>query len=349
MKIQKAELAQKLNKLKSVVPKKTESPVLRGVLVKDGYLIANNLEIAIKTKLAGTEGEAFIIPERAFDLINNLPDGDLEIKVMDENVIMIRADNIENRYQTLDHSMFPVTEVEKGGNELTISAETLLESIKRVIYAVPAQHHQMATTAMCLQASGGELNFVGLDGYVVAWDKVKHGGDFELLIPKNAVEKLKSIGLSGEVKIKHNETSAVFVTEEFEIHTRLIEGEYFDYRKFFTCPPLHTAVSRTDLLEAMTRAKMCAEEKCPVKFELETKVLNLSMKDRITDYHETVELREEMKDPLTIGFNARLVLETLKAFDCENVTISFDGPKSPMVVEAEDSDFKALVLPVMLK
>lgn len=349
MRIQKAELAQKLNKLKSVVPKKTEMPVLRGVLIKDGYLIANNLEMAIKAKLAGAEGEAFIIPERAFDLINNLPDGDMEIKVMEGNAIMIKSDNIENKYQTLDHSMFPVTEVEKGGNELTISAGTLMESMRRVLYAVPARHHQMVMTAMCLRAVGGKLDFVGLDGHVVAWDQVEHDGDFELLIPKDAVEKIKSIGLSGEVKIKHNETSAVFVTEEFEIHTRLIEGEYFDYRKFFTCPPLHTAVSRTDLLEAMTRAKMCTEEKCPVKFELATKALNLSMKDRITDYHETVGLREEMKDPLTIGFNARLVLETLKAFDCENVAISFDGPKSPMIVEAEDSDFKALVLPVMLK
>ena len=55
-----------------------------------------------------------------------------------------------------------------------------------------------------------------------------------------------------------------------------------------------------------------------------------------------------MAQDLTIGFNARLVLETLKAFDCENVRISLDSPKMPMIIEAEDSDFKEIVLPVTM-
>ena len=71
MKIQKTELAAKLNQIKGVVPKKTTMPILQGILVKEGYLIANNLEMTIKAKLEGTEDECFIIPERAFDLINN--------------------------------------------------------------------------------------------------------------------------------------------------------------------------------------------------------------------------------------------------------------------------------------
>ena len=45
MKIQKTELAAKLNKIKGVVPKKTTNPALQGILVKEGYLTANNLEI----------------------------------------------------------------------------------------------------------------------------------------------------------------------------------------------------------------------------------------------------------------------------------------------------------------
>lgn len=96
MKIQKAELAQKLNRIKGVVPKKTNIPALQGVLVKDGYLTANNMEMTVKAKIEGTEGEEFIIPERAFDLINNLPDGKMEISVTAGNVITIKADKIKN-------------------------------------------------------------------------------------------------------------------------------------------------------------------------------------------------------------------------------------------------------------
>ncbi len=348
MKIQKTDLAQKLNKIKGVVPKKTTMPVLQGILVRDGYLIANNMEMTVKAKIEGTEGESFIIPERAFDLINNLPDGEMEISVAAGNIITIKAGKIKNKYQTLDPAQFPTTASQDEGSELRIKAEMLLESMKRVSYAVPAQNTNTVMTAMCLQAAGGQLNFAGLDGHVLAWDKIDYDGEFELLIPKNTVDKMKSLGLSGEVQIWHNKTGAVFITEDFEIYTRLIEGEYFKYQTLFKELPLHTVVSRMALLDAMTRAKMCTEERCPVKFEMDGGALNLSIKDNTTDYHETIELQEDIAKTLTIGFDARLVLETLKAFDCENVGLSFGGPKMPMIVEAEDSDFKTIVLPVAI-
>ena len=348
MKIQKTDLAQKLNKIKGVVPKKTTMPVLQGILVRDGYLIANNMEMTVKAKIEGTEGESFIIPERAFDLINNLPDGEMEISVAAGNIITIKADKIKNKYHTLDPAQFPTTASQDEGSELRIKAEMLLESMKRVSYAVPAQNTNTVMTAMCLQAAGGQLNFAGLDGHVLAWDKIDYDGEFELLIPKNTVDKMKSLGLSGEVQIRHNKTGAVFITEDFEIYTRLIEGEYFKYQTLFKELPLHTVVSRMALLDAMTRAKMCTEERCPVKFEMDGGALNLSIKDNTTDYHETIELQEDIAKTLTIGFDARLVLETLKAFDCENVGLSFGGPKMPMIVEAEDSDFKTIVLPVAI-
>ena len=86
----------------------------------------------------------------------------------------------------------------------------------------------------------------------------------------------------------------------------------------------------------------------PITFEISGKQLNLSIRDKVTDYHETVDLQEEISEALTIGFDARLVIETLKAFDCDNVGISVNGPKMPMIVESEDSDFKAIVLPVSI-
>lgn len=348
MKIQKTELAAKINKIKGVVPKKNIMPVLQGILVKNGSLIASNLELTVRMKLEEAEGECFIIPERAFELISNLPEGEVDISVTTNNTITIKTGKIENTYQTLDPLLFPEIIVPDETNELTISANILLESIKRVAYAIPAQSTNPMMTAMCLQASGGQLNFVGSDAHVLAWDKVDYDGEFKLLIPKNTVDKLKTLGLSGEVQIKHSKLQAVFITDEFEVYTRLIEGEYFKYQTMFKEFPLHTVASKTDLLEAMTRAKTCMDEISPVKLKIEGKSLNLSIKDNFTEYQEIVDLQEELSDELEIGFNAKLVLETLKAFDCDNVGIAFDGPKMPMVIEAEDSDFKVIVLPVVL-
>lgn len=348
MKIQKSELANKINKIKSVVPKKASQNAIQGVLLKDGYLIASNTELSIKAKIENTLGETFIIPEKAFDLINNLPDGEVDISVTGKNNIIIKADKIKNKYQTIDPNQFPVTTAPEDGSELTIEADMLLKSINRVSYAVPAQANNAKMSSLCLQAGGGQLNFVGLDGHMIAWDRIDYDGEFELLIPKNTMDKLRTLGLSGSVQIKHSRIGASFITEEFELYTRLVEGTYFRYQTMFSQLPLHTIIARTDLLNAMTRAKMCTEERCPVRFELIGDSLNLSIKDKTTDYQEIVDLQENIEEPLTIGFNARLVLETLKAFDCENVRVFFEGSKTPMIVEDMNSNLKSMVLPVKL-
>lgn len=349
MKIQKTELAQKINKLKGVVPKESSMPSLQGILVRDGYLIANNMEMTVKAKIEGMESEPFIIPAKAFGLIGNLPDGEVEIVPGAKNTITIKAEKIKNTYQTLDPSTFPMSEIaDEGGKEFTIKSAILMDCMRRVSYAIPSVSSNALMTAMCLQATGKTLNFVGLDGHVLAWDKVDYEGEFELLIPKSTVEKLLGLGLTGEVSIRHNDLAAVFITEDYEVYTRLIDGKYFKYQNMFKELPLHTIVTRAELLDAMVRAKMCTEEKSPAHFDFNGSALNISIKDSTTDYQETIGLQEALPENLTIGFNARLVLETLKAFDCESVGLQLAGPKQPMIVEADDSDFRSIVLPINL-
>lgn len=348
MKIQKTVLAQKLNQIKGVVSKSTTMPILQGVLVKDGYLIASNLEMTIRAKIPGANEECFIIPERAFDLINNLPEGMIDISVSSENVMVISVDKIKNTYQTMEPTTFPILNIEGEGSELTLKAEMLLKSIKRVSYAIPTQVSDPRMSSMFMQAKDGQLNFVGLDGHVLAWDKIKYDGEFELLISKSTIEKLKSVLLTGDVKIKYSDSMAIFSTEDFDICTRIVQGKYYPYRDMFKELPINTFVVRSELLGAMVRAKMCTAEKSPVKFELSGNKLNLSIKDQTTDYHEVIDLLEDVTENLKIGFDAKLVIETLKAFDCEHVKISLHSSKMPMVIEANDSEFRAMVLPIAL-
>ena len=350
MKIDKNELSQKINKLKQVVPKKTYVSALQGILVSDGYFIANNMELAIKAKVEGTERESFIIPAKAFDLINNLPDGEVEITSDNRGRtfnIVIKADKISNKYKTVDPAEFPMPDVVgEGGGEFVIKAESLMASIRRVSYAIPMNGTNQIMGTLCLQASGGTLNFVGMDGHMLAWDKLEYDGEFELLIPKGTVDRLTSVGITGDVFIRYNNHVATFSSDEYEIHTRIVDGKYFRYAGVFKDSHLHTVAVKSELLEAVVRAKTCVNESSPAVFTMKGNELNISIKDSITDYQETIGLQEEMPEELTIGFNAKLVIETLKAFDCYNIAINFENARMPMIIEAEDSDFKAMVLPI---
>lgn len=345
MKINKVELSKRIDKIKNVVPKNGNLPALMGILVQDGYLIASNKELTVKARLEGTEGEEFIIPSRAFDLIKNLPDGEVNISVGENNKITISMDKIKNTYQSMPASdyIYSTQRITEGGNT-TIDSQVLKGAISHVLYAIPNKGGNAVMASLCLEADAGKLNFVGLDGHVIAWAQKEFDGEFQLLIPRSAVEKLLSLEMNGDVQIEYDKNSAVFKTEEYEVHTRLVDGKYFEYKRFFEKLPLEIKVGRADLLDAVVRAKLCTEELTPTQFEITGERLVLSINDKSADYAETVELRKGTEEELVMAFNSRLVLETLKAHSGEEISLSFAGEKQPMIVESDT--MRSIVLPV---
>ena len=62
--------------------------------------------MTIQVKLEVTEDESFIIPMKAFDLIKNLPEGDVEITCDDKDVVTIQMEKINNIYQSIPAESF---------------------------------------------------------------------------------------------------------------------------------------------------------------------------------------------------------------------------------------------------
>lgn len=347
MKIEKSELAKRIDKLKSVVPKNSPMAALQGILAKEDKLIASNGEMTVKAKIGGMEGESFIIPAKAFDLIKNLPDGEVSITENQKHIVTIKIGKIKNSYQSFPAEEYPFSadRITEGGGNTTIPANKLKEAMRHVLYAIPQKSPNQPMGALCLQAKGGKLNYVGLDGHVLAWDQMDLDGDFELLIPRSAVEKLLSLEMGEQISIEFDKNCAIFRSDEYEINTRLVEGAYFKFNKMFSSLPMETSVIRRELLNAIVRAKLCTDERTPTKFEIEGDTLKLSIKDSTADYSEIVQLQSKMEN-LLIGFNSSLVMETLKAFDSEELFLSFGGSKQPMIVRA--GSMQAIVLPVQL-
>lgn len=352
MKVQKHEIARTVDRLKSIVQKNDQFPALGGILVKDGYLIASNTEMTMQVKLEASKGSYFIIPMKAFDLIKNLPDGEVEIDTAEGNTVIIKTKNIKNKYQSYPPEEFSFDMTENiDMPEIVINGKKLMEAIGHVIYA--AADSSSATQMMGVYFEGGvnQIKLVALDGHVVAVDSVMFDGTafMKLIVPKTVAKKLISMGIIDDVALTYTKNRAVFKSKEYTIYTRLIEGKYFEYSRFFAEGKLKTYISRAELVNAMNRAKMCTEEKKPAVFEMAEDRLTIRIVDRLTDYQEAIKLQEPIQEPLKIGFDSKLVLETLKAFTCENIGINFSGSKMPAIIEAEDSDMKAIVLPVMIR
>ena len=221
MQIEKSELARKIDKLKSVVPKSSNIAALQGICVCGYKMIAGNGEMTVKAKIGALEGESFIIPAKAFDLIKNLPEGEISITENQKNVITIKTGKIKNSYQSFPAESYPYSaeHTPEGGGKAQIPATELKGAMAHVLYAIPQKSTNTTMTALYLEAKEGKLNYVGLDGHVLAWDQQEFEGDFSMLLPRSAVEKLLALEMGEDVSIEYDKSCAIFRSDEYEVYT----------------------------------------------------------------------------------------------------------------------------------
>ncbi len=351
--IEKSELSQKIEGMTSIVPKFGPVAAIQGILLRDGCLTATNQEITIRARLEGAGKEAFIIPQKAFDLIKNLPEGEMEISPSARHGVTIKAGSISNTFQSVDPDLFAAGEFpEEDSQGMSVDGDELKRCIRNVLYAVDKKSPGQKKGALCIKCADGFLNFAGTDGYVMAWDRLPYDGEgMEMLVPRDAAEKLLQLDFSGEVRAGCIDGGAVFLAEGYAVKTSLIGGPYMPYAKMFADMPIHAEVDRKLLMDAANRAAMCidADNRIPIRLQFEGGGVRVHLKARNAKYSEDVPLEGEMESPVLIAFNPRLLMESLKAFDADKVHMRMAGGKMPLLMDAEGMGLRSLVLPVNIE
>lgn len=150
MKIEKQELASKLNKLKRILPSRPTIECLKGILLKNNSIFVNNLEMAMMTPLDIDTEEEFILPQKAIEMIESLPAGQIEITCDKNYSITIKTDNIKNRFQSFNPDEYPDTSlnIDTGEEKTIVPGEVLQEAMNSIIYAVSTNDRKPAITGM---------------------------------------------------------------------------------------------------------------------------------------------------------------------------------------------------------
>lgn len=353
MKIEQREIAKELKKLKSITPnsKITET---NGVLFSKNMLVANNLEITITAKLDVETDEMFIIPLKAIDYIESLPAGLITI-TLDRNRLHIKSNFGESSFSTFDVNDFPqFNNIDYQSKEagLRYDGAALADAINSVLYACSDNSLKPVMTGVLLQGDGDHLNIVGCDGYRLAWNQIDYKGELEVVVPKSTIQKVLSLGLQGGIELYDiDNKKAVFKTDKYTVYTRLLEGKYINYSEFFEEDGYDTkaSVKRMDLLESVSRSVICSGDKINAKTILENTEdgnLSINTKSDIAEFQETVNTFSKIKNGMKIAFNPKLLIESLKASDEDNIDIFYKD--SLKAVWLFDGNIKQLVLPVRL-
>jgi DNA polymerase-3 subunit beta len=174
-------------------------------------------------------------------------------------------------------------------------------------------------------------------------------GGQKVLVPSRALNELQRVlATSDDLRVRLGTRDAVFETGSTRLTTRLIEGEYPNYRNLLPSSyPNTLTVGREALLEALRRVKLLAQDATPVRLALGGDTLQLTaITQDVGNASEEIDATYEGSE-MTVAFNPDYLAAGVDAVDTEEVTLSTLDPMKPAVIRAVGrDDYLYLLMPV---
>ena len=336
---------------------------LEGILIATEQnaisLCGYDLELGITTKIPATieePGKIVINAKLLTEIIRKAPAETVTISVDEKLIATIVSGPAKFSLVGISWEDFPEIPELTNKESLSIDSEILKGMIRQTLFATSESDVKPINTGTLFEVSEEELKLVSVDGYrlAVRKEKISEGKNLRFVVPgKTLTEILKLLPEEDKkIEILVGKKHIIFYVENYCVISRLLEGEFLDYR---TAIPkeekTEVIVNTKKMIEMVDRVSLVVTDrlKSPVRCLFEdnsAKVSCITTLGKATD-----ELPLTMQgESLEIGFNNKYLIEALKNTECDEVKIKLNGGLSPMkIVPLQGDSFVFLVLPVRLK
>jgi len=337
-------------------------PILNNILIKteNGVLkiSSTNLEVAITTEVrckVEEEGQTTVFAKTIIELVNNLPNQNITLESK-ENKLLIQTEHYHNEIKTLPAEEFPlIPEMEK--NEiLHVDAQELKKSIDQTVFAASSNQTQPEIMGVLLVVEGNTLRIAATDRYrlaekIVVLEK-DSGTRRESIIPQKTINELSRIigPQKGKVEIIFGPTQASLSFENTKIISRLVEGQYPDYKQIIpTVFKITVVADKQELTGALKAVSIFNQQTNSVKlnYSAEKQLLTLSSESSELGKSDVVIPSKIEGGDGEIILNNRYVLDAVNNIETPSVVVKIIDDSSPSLVMPEKgSSYLYLVMPI---
>ncbi|OGW78142.1 MAG: DNA polymerase III subunit beta [Omnitrophica bacterium RIFCSPLOWO2_02_FULL_45_16] len=347
--------------VQNAINPKTTLPILSNILIETGKesisLTTTDLEIGIVSTIPvkpGSEGAITIPAKKFFDIIKELPDGEVSISVKKNNLVNIECQNCVFKIMGLPKDEFPQLPDFKDKDSMMMQRGRLKKMLAMTSFAISRDETRYVLNGVLFVIKPAYIRIVATDGRRLAMveEKAQLPKTLErkVIIPAKTVNELgKLLGEEGDVKICFGNNQISFDMGPTKVVSRLIEGEFPNYEQVIPKEVKDkVGIGRPKFLSATKRAALFTNhDSLAVKLELAKDKMVLSKSaPYIGEAREEIGVDYKGKD-LAIGFNPDYLVDALKNITEETINFEVSDAEKPGVIRI-GSDYIYVVLPMQL-
>ncbi len=360
------------------MPSRPTHPVLANVLLtassqtQQVSLTAFDLSLGIRTSFTArveTGGEITLPAKLLNDIISRLPEGEItlddEAETTSPAPLHATITSTSGCYQVRGMGVeeFPELPVVEQGEALYLPAEALIEGLRSSLFATSTDETKQVLTGLHLTIGQDILEFAATDGHrlaVVQTANQEAGSreeKIEVTLPAKALRELeRMVGMRQSTEplaLHFDQGQVVFEWADQRLSSRTLEGQYPAYRQLIPHQfERQVTIERRQLLSALERIAVLAEQKNIVKFNIDSVNQELALSVEAQDVGSGRELLSAQisGDSIEIAFNVKYLMEGIKVISTSEIQMQLNTALSPVILTPLGSlKMTYLIMPVQIR
>ena len=361
-----SELLGQLQTVTRVASSRSAVQALSGVMISADQdsqveLRATDMEIAVRVPLKAEiiRPGAAVLPARLLlEVTRSLPADQvtIELRSAEQDVELISGPATFH-LRMLRAEDFPTLPAPSPETRVALPAEAFTQTVLRVSRSASRDETRPVLTGILISAVDQDLRMVATDSYRLSVKETALEaplqGTLEANVPARALSELVRIaqqGASESLAVSVGQNQVVFELEDAILSSRLIDGQFPNYRQLLPETVEHELrLSSAELIDVVRRISLLAQKNAPLRLSFSEGTLMVSAQTPdIGEGSEAIPVPFH-GEPFEIGFNPEFLRDGLESVDSEELVLKLISPLRPGLIETPDSgDFVYLIMPIRL-
>ncbi len=352
-----------LNIVSHIAGKNVSLPILNNILLKaeSGVftLTSTNLDIGIKARVRGKiekEGELTAQAKLLTDYISLLPNGNVEIEKKESDLV-VRANGQEAVIKGQEAEEYPIVPEVGSKKGIVLGASEFKEALSQVIFSASYEDIRPELSGVLFILKENELTLVATDSYRLVEKVIKIEGEkiekVNKIIPLRVLQEIVRIldDSGNKVEVGFNDNQVFFRVKEAIVISRLIEGNYPDYKEIIPKEyKTRVVCERSDFIKIIKTASLFSKAGInDVLLVFNKGENNIAVSSTNVQLGENkASLGAEIEgENNSVVFNHKYLLDGLQNMSGKKVGLELTSSDAPVVLRPEgNKDYLYLIMPI---
>jgi len=359
--VAKDKLLEGLQTVQNVVSTRTTLPILSNVLIRaeNGALhfTTNDLDCGMSCSVEAKiekPGGTTIPARRLTGIVKELPASEVSVEVDGKNAASLTCGASFFKMMCLPEDEFPALPKLEKAKAFTLHQKALKDALRKTSYGVSIDETRYVLNGILFSFKENKLTLVATDGRRLALVDIElefpRSNEVDVVIPSKCITELQRLlGEEGDVKLAVGENHVSFEAGGKLLVSKLIEGNYPNYRQVIPAESRERiTIERELLLTAVRRVSLLSSDKSnSVKLVFTKNNLEITANTPdIGESHESLAISYKGKE-FSVAFNPGFLMDPLRNLTEDEIHLEVSDEMSPGVIKV-NSPFLYVLMPMRI-